>query len=101
QHPQDPRTMAVSVEELWQERVNPPNWERISNYIAIVTACLLFTFIEILNFRTYGTSMRIFSGLCIAFVLYWLWTAWGMNRRYQKERRSQKQQIREGWSDLT
>src|SRR5438552_19023824 len=45
--PEDPERRAVSVEELWQERLNPPNWERISNYIAIVTACLLFTFIEI------------------------------------------------------
>ena len=94
---QDPARRGEWVEKFWAETLDKPAWEKVSNWIAIVTAVLLWGFVQIMNFITSGTGMRVFfatTGVLIAAILL---KVWNMRRRMKHD----LEPMQDEWNEIT
>lgn len=91
------QSRAEWVEKFWQEALIPPAWEKVSNWVAVMTLVCLYGLIQILDFITSGTVTRIWFGVVNSLLLVILWGGWRMRNRIRRQQES----LRNGWDELT
>ena len=85
------------VEKFWREALIAPAWEKVSNWTAVVTLVCSYGLIQIVDFITSGTGMRIWLGVVNFIFLLVLWGGWRMRNRIRRYQES----LRNGWDELT